>query len=115
MNKGTRNELRIAKKFHSPRNSLSGKNSKAGTSADILNPIFYVETKERERVPFYTVFLDTVQKGRNEGKIPLLIIHKKSAKKDILIMNLDDFLKLIQKNGSQLNPEAVKEMVEGFK
>lgn len=90
-------ERRIAKKLNGKRNPLSGRNSGNGTSSDVLHPDLYIEVKHRQRIPFQKVFHETVKKGREENKIPVLILHQKSSRENIVMMADDDFADLIMR------------------
>ena len=85
-------ERRIAKIIGdgAQRNSLSGMNAKI-TAGDIIHDKFYVEVKERVKIPFYKVFRDVQINAKKEHKIPIMVIHQKNSKDDILIMTLKDF------------------------
>ncbi len=89
-------ERRIAQLFDSKRNSLSGMNSKI-TGADVIHPDFYIEVKERSRIPFYATFQEVRNNAKKEGKIPMIILHQKSMKDDLVMINLKDFIKLIKR------------------
>ena len=95
-------ERRICEKFNGRRTPLSGSNSQHGTSADCIEtnyPEYYLEIKLRESFLHHTMFEDDVKKpAEKEGKIPILITHKKNAKTGALVvLRLDDFLEVIKK------------------
>ncbi len=90
-----RTERRIAKELGGQRNSLSGSNSKV-TSGDVIHDRFYVEIKERKRIPFYKVIEETIKNAKQENKIPLIVIHEKGRKNDLVILRLRDFKEVIK-------------------
>ncbi len=85
------NERVVARKLGTERTPLSGGNSKI-TSSDTLHEKFYVEVKQRKKIPFYTTFKETVEKAKKENKIPMVVIHEKFAKRRLIIMDYDDFI-----------------------
>lgn len=88
-------ERRIAKAFGGKRNSLSGSNSKV-TSADVIHSRYYIEVKERKKIPFYKVFLEVKENAKKEGRIPILVIHEKNRKEDLVIIGMSDFIDLLE-------------------
>ncbi|MDG6927744.1 MAG: hypothetical protein JRN10_00850 [Nitrososphaerota archaeon] len=89
-------ERRIARAFGTERTPLSGSNSKM-TQSDTLHPKFYIEIKHRKQVPFYKVFLETDKKAKDEGKIPMVVLHESKRQKRIVMISLEDFVKLVKK------------------
>ena len=96
-------ERRICKQFGGKRNPLSGQNSGHGTSADCIEVSsefenFYFEIRLRENWFHHTMFRDDVEKpAEKEGKIPVLVTHKKNAKSGALVvLRLEDFLELVK-------------------
>ncbi len=79
----------VAKKMGGTRNSLSGSNSKI-TSGDVVHDLFYIEVKHRKKIPFYVEFKDAKIKAKQEGKIPMVILHEKFSKNYIVMMDLDN-------------------------
>lgn len=88
-------ERRICKKLGGTRTPLSGSHSKI-TAGDCLHDRYYVEIKHRKRVPFLKKFNETLNNAKNEKKIPMMIIHEKGKKSSIVMIRLEDFVKLIR-------------------
>ena len=61
---------------------------------------YYVKVKSRVSFSHHTMFtMDVEPPAKKEGKIPVLITHKKSSKSGALvILRMDDFLDLIKNN-----------------
>lgn len=87
-------EYRIAKMFGGTRNPLSGMNSKH-TAADMIHPRLFLECKMRARVPFMKTFTQTKQLAQKEGKMPMVVFKEKFLKTSIIMMDLDDFMQLV--------------------
>ena len=86
-------ERRIAKELGTKRTPLSGSNS-GQTSSDTLSDRYYVEVKYRKKIPFLTVFNDTVEKARKEGKKPIVVFHEAGSKRNIVMLDLNDFVNM---------------------
>ena len=89
------NELKLSKMFGARRNPLSGSNSGHSTS-DTLHEEFYIEIKDGKQSLPTKLWIDTVQKAKQEGKIPMIVRHGKQEKlMDARItLKLSDFLTL---------------------
>lgn len=85
-------ERRVAKAFNTLRNSLSGKQSKAGTSSDTLSSKFYVECKYRQKIAVIEWFVEIIPKARKEGKVPIMALKAKNRKDDYILVRLKDLL-----------------------
>lgn len=59
---------------------------------------YYIKVKTRASFLHHTMFYQDVEPpGKKEGKIPLLITHKKNSKSGALVvLRLSDFLELIK-------------------
>lgn len=95
-------ERRICRALNGERTPLSGSNSQHGTSSDCINtdyPHYYFEIRLRQNFAHHTMFTTDVElPAKKEGKIPVLITHKKSSKSGALvILRMEDFLELIKK------------------
>lgn len=95
-------ERRLCEKFGGRRTPLSGSNSQHGTSADCIEtdyPQYYLEIRLRQNFAHHTMFREDVESpAKKEGKIPVLITHKKNSKLGALVvLRLNDFLELIKK------------------
>jgi len=96
-------ERRICEKLGGRRTPLSGSNSQHGTSADCIDVSpefqkFYFEIRMRQNFSHHTMFIEDVEKpAKKEGKVPILITHKKSAKTGALVvLRMEDFLELLK-------------------
>ena len=60
---------------------------------------YYVKVKGRASFLHHSMFREDVEKpAKKEGKIPILITHKKNSKTGALVvLRLEDFLELIKK------------------
>ena len=89
------NELKLSKMFGARRNPLSGSNS-AHSMSDTLHEEFYIEIKDGKQSLPTKLWIDTVQKAKQEGKIPMIVRHGKQEKlMDARItLKLSDFLTL---------------------
>ena len=102
------NELKVSKIFGTKRNPFSGSASHQ-TRSDTLHEEFYIEMKDGKQSLPTRLWLDTVGKAKEEGKIPMLIQHGRQEKlMDARItLRLSDFLALAQLNkteGAIMNP-----------
>jgi len=105
-------ERRICKKFGGKRNPLSGQNSGHKTSSDCidLNPEFekfYFEIRLRQNWLHHSMFKEDVEKpASKEGRIPVLVTHKKNSRSGALIvLRIEDFLELV-KNQTKNNENS---------
>jgi len=101
-------ERRICKKFGGKRNPLSGQNSGHGTSADCIDVSpefekFYFEIRLRQNWLHHSMFKEDVEKpASKEGRIPVLVTHKKNSRSGALIvLRIEDFLELVKNQNSQ--------------
>ena len=81
-------EMAVARMFGSTRTPLSGRNSRHGTSSDSLHPELYIELKTKSKIPFWTTWLETVDAAGQEGKAPLLVIHKKGSHRRVAMVDV---------------------------
>ena len=88
-------ERRIAKMFGGTRNSLSGGNSKAGTTGDVVHKKLYIEVKHRNKIPFYKIWEDTKEKAKLEKKVPIVVIHKKNSREYLAIVDAKWLAKVV--------------------
>jgi hypothetical protein len=77
-------ERRVAAIFGAHRTPLSGGNSRHGTRSDVLHPTLYIECKFGSSVPqtwraIEALFEDVVRNATLEGKMPVLVCHRKNA------------------------------------
>ncbi len=85
-------ERRICRYFGCERTPLSGSNSRH-TTADCLSDTYYIEIKERKnlkRLAVGSLFEKVEQEARKEKKIPILVVHQKNSKNDLVILHLKD-------------------------
>lgn len=87
-------ERRICKKLGGTRTPLSGSNSRI-TAGDCIHEKYFVEVKMRSRIPFYSEFNKTIRKGKQEKRVPMMVIHEKGKKSSIVMIRLEDFIDLI--------------------
>ena len=85
-------ERRIAKLFNTRRTPLSGSNS-LHTESDTLHESLFIEIKQRKKIPFLRIFMETIEKAKKENKTPMVIMHETNSRTDIVMIALDDFLK----------------------
>ena len=106
------NELAIAKAFGARRNPFSGSMSHQSQS-DTLHEKFYIEIKDGKKALPTKLWADTVQKAKQEGKIPMVVKHGRQEKlMDARItLRLSDFLELAglkEQAGATMNPPENK-------
>jgi len=80
----------VAKILGGIRNPLSGEHSRH-TAGDIIHDKYFVEVKSRKRIPFLKTFKEICEKAKKESKIPLLVMHEKGKKIDLVMLKLEDF------------------------
>ncbi len=74
-------ERKVAAMLDTRRTPLSGMMSGHGTHSDTLHRLIYVECKwQGTKSAVLTLWDDTVKKARNEGKIPLVAMHRRSSR-----------------------------------
>ena len=95
-------ERTVADYFGTRRVPLSGSNSGHGTNSDSLHPKLYIECKVRSKVSLWQLFVDTENKAKIEGKIPVVAIKQKGEKGYLLVMRPDDLQRIneIRQEGS---------------
>ncbi len=86
-------ERRVAREVGTERTPLSGGNGKQ-TRSDTLHEKYYIEAKQRKKIPFFAEFKRTIMRAKKEGKIPMVIFHQKFAKENIVMIRLSDFTSL---------------------
>ena len=79
----------VAKFFNSPRNPLSGGNSKH-TRSDVINDRVYPECKYRDKMAIFTLFADTAEKAKAENKIPVCCLKQKNTNGWLLVCRPED-------------------------
>jgi len=88
-------ERKVAKELGGVRNPLSGSPS-LHTAGDVIHPDLFVEVKSRSKLPFWETWLNVKERGRVEGKIPILVMHKKGSHDYVVMISLKDFKKLLK-------------------
>lgn len=86
-------ERRVARHLNTERTPLSGGNSRI-TESDTLSDKYYCEVKLRKRIPAYKLFNDTQNKAKKEGKRPIVVLHEKNSKRNLVLLDLDDFIEI---------------------
>lgn len=87
-------ERTVASYFGTRRVPLSGSNSGHGTNSDSLHPKLYIECKVRSKIALWQLFVDTENKAKVEGKIPVVAIKQKGEKGYLLVMRPEDLKKI---------------------
>lgn len=87
-------ERLVASFFGTKRVPLSGSNSGHGTNSDSLHPKLYIECKVRGKISLWSLFTDTENKAKVEGKIPVVAIKQKGERGYLLVMRPDDLEKI---------------------
>lgn len=87
-------ERTVAEFFGTKRVPLSGSNSGHGTNSDSLHPRLYIECKVRGKVAIWQLFMDTEEKAKVEGKIPVVAIKQKGGKGYLLVIRPNDIEKI---------------------
>jgi hypothetical protein len=84
----------VAAYFGTRRVPLSGSNSGHGTNSDSLHPKLYIECKVRSKSALWKLFVDTENKAKIEGKIPVVAIKQKGEKGYLLVVRPNDLDKV---------------------
>lgn len=87
-------ERLVASFFGTKRVPLSGSNSGHGTNSDSLHPKIYIECKVRGKISLWSLFTDTENKAKVEGKVPVVAIKQKGERGYLLVMRPDDLEKI---------------------
>lgn len=91
-------ERKVAAMLETRRTPLSGMMSGHGTSSDTLHKDIYVECKwQGTKSAVLSLWDDTVKKAKNEGKIPLVAMHRRNSQVEFGAMPLPlatDLLKI---------------------
>lgn len=90
-NRGKAHERKVAKLIGGRRTGVLGKE-------DVTHIAFSVECKSREKIPkWFTDFWEQAVANCEEGKKPLLVIHKLNQKynDDWVVIKMEDFLEVI--------------------
>jgi len=90
-------ERKVAKKLGGVRTPLSGSHSRH-TSGDVIHDRFYVECKYRSRFAVVTLFDEVKERAKKEGKIPILALKQKNRRGELVVLDLDDFVDLLEVN-----------------
>ena len=69
------------------------------SSSDSLSETFYLESKLRVKPGGWNLFMDTKEKAKAEGKIPIVVLSKKYHKDKIVIIDYNFLLKLLKLSG----------------
>ena len=86
----------VASFFGTKRVPLSGSNSGHGTNSDSLHPKVYIECKVRGKISLWSLFSDTENKAKVEGKVPVVAIKQKGERGYLLVMRPEDMEKLVE-------------------
>ena len=62
---------------------------------DVFHERFFVECKFRAHLFVYSVFQKVKEQASKTGKIPLLVLKQKYRKGELVVLDLNDFQKLI--------------------
>lgn len=87
-------ERTVANYFGTRRVPLSGSNSGHGTNSDSLHPKLYIECKVRSKIALWQLFVDTENKAKVEGKIPIVAVKQKGEKGYLLVLRPNDLEKI---------------------
>lgn len=88
-------EQHIAEDHGTVRTPGSGSTSRH-TSSDTLHPRLYIESKLRAILPFRELFMDTREKAKKEGKIPVIVLCEKGSPIKAVMLDYDDYLKMMK-------------------
>ena len=70
---------------------------------DVFHDRFFIECKFRAKFFVYSVFQKVKEQASKTGKIPLLVLKEKYKKGELVLLDLNDFQKLI----------GIKEEIDG--
>lgn len=88
-------EAHISRMFSTTRTPLSGGNSKM-TRSDTLHPRLFIEVKQRKYFSVYPLFRDTKEKGKKEGKIPVVVLHETGSHDYLVVCEVSDLKKIAE-------------------
>ena len=89
-------ERRIAKMFNTERTPLSGGNSKI-TRSDSLESKLFIEAKQRKKMAVWSLWEETREQAKEEGKIPVLGLHQKRKKGFLVVIHSNDLSSFIER------------------
>ncbi|SIO37670.1 hypothetical protein SAMN05444166_4208 [Singulisphaera sp. GP187] len=105
-------ERRVAARFGSLRQRLSGSSGRADeTASDTKHPKLFIEIKYREKHAIFTLYDATVKLAKAEGKIPLVCIAEKGKKGFLLCLHVDDLATI---NAELVKSDTEIDATEGF-
>jgi hypothetical protein len=84
-------ERRLAAIFGTCRRSLSGGNSKTGRD-DCMHATLFLEAKHRAKLPFGTLYRQTLAMAQKEEKVPVLGYQEKGKHGIFIVFNSIHFL-----------------------
>jgi len=83
-------ERRVAAMFGTLRQRLSGSSGRADeTAADAKHPRLFIEIKYRESHAVRTLYDDTAEKAKHEGKLPLVALVDKRKPGFLICLHID--------------------------
>lgn len=83
-------ERRISELFGTNRTPLSGGLSRH-TESDTLHKHLFIEIKYRKKIPFLTLFKETIKKAKEENKIPVVVFVEKGSTTPIVMCDINNF------------------------
>jgi len=86
-------ERRVARKLGGQRNPLSGGASRH-TRGDVIHPRLFVECKHSVNQPILKLMRQVEERAHDEGKTPVLALHRKGEKHDYFLVRDDNVLAL---------------------
>jgi len=90
--------------FGTTRTPLSGSNSRHETESDSLSEVMYIECKRRKRMAIWTLFQDTENKAKSEGKIPLVALKETGRRGYLFVIRPEDLEKIaLVYEGGEMN------------
>lgn len=89
-------ERTVAAFFGTKRVPLSGSNSGHNTNSDSLHPTLYIECKVRNKISIWQLFIDTENKAKVEGKLPIVALKQKGEKGYLLVIRPEDLQKIAE-------------------
>ena len=84
-------ERRVAKYFGTERTPLSGGNGKQ-TRSDTLHERLFIETKARKKHTVISLWDETAEKAKKEGKIPVIALCEKGRPGFWVMTHSDDLV-----------------------
>ena len=100
-------ERRLAKIFGTRRRPLSGGNQGGGRD-DSMHEVLYIENKYTSRSSLWTLYRDTRDKAKKEGRVPVLGIQESRAKGVLIVCHSNDLQRVAMEQRKAMKKAKAK-------